>query len=162
MKKLACIHIALFFISCANVSEENSVPTSDIAESETIETAATTIEEAFPYATITEQKLQDYFDLVALKNKHPEFAETISQQLVRLTKDSMVVMEGQHSVDIKNLRPIGNMFTLNDTLQQQKFEYNIASRTLLKTDTLTVNIITKTMEIEGKEVRATKVIFTKN
>ncbi len=161
MKKVAYICFALVFLGCANVSEEKSFATSDMAENEATESAPINIEEAFPYATITQQKLQDYFDLVVLKNKHPEFAKTISEQLLQITRDSIVLPKGQDSVDVKNLKPIGDLFTRNDTLKYQKFEYTLASGNSLKTDTLTAYIISKTITIEGKPVVSTKVTLGK-
>jgi len=160
MKKLAYISFALVLLSCANVSEDKSFATSDVAEDEAVNVSTTeTIEEAFPYATITEQKLQEYFDLTVLKSKHPEFSETIVEQLKQITKDSILLPRGQDSVAVKNLTPLGSIRKINDTLQLQKFTYSIASKTIFKTDTLTVYISTKPLLVDGIEVVSTKVIL---
>ncbi len=163
MKQLVYIVFIAFLIGCNNTSEENSLATSDSTESEFIEeTAATTIEEAFPYATITQQKLQEYFDLLAIKNEHPEFAETISAQLRQITTDSILLPNEQDSVAVKNLSAVGPFIKINDTLQKQSFLYTLASKTIFKTDTLTAHIITKPIEIEGDRTLAIKLVFKKN
>ena len=163
MKKLAYISFTLLFLGCANVSEEKSFATNDSAESEITKDEATiNVEEAFPYATITGQKLQEYFDLVALKNQHPAFAETISEQLEQLTNDTILLPKGQDSVAVKNLSPVGSIRTINDTLQQQEFTYSIVSKTMFKTDTLTAFIVTKPVMVDGVEAVSTKVLFRNN
>lgn len=162
MKKLFYICFAMLLLSCANTSEEKSFATSDMAESEAAEPAVLTIEEPFPYATITEQKLQEYYDLATLQNKHPEFAETIAPQLRKLAKDAIVLVKGQDSVAVKNLSALGEIVAINDTLQQQRFTYAIASKTMFKSDTLTANIISKPTVLDGTETVSTRVIFSKN
>lgn len=162
MKKLACICFAILLLSCANTSEEKSFANSDMAETESVEASSKTSEEAFPYATITEQKLQEYFDLLALKNKHPELSETIIAQLRHISTDSIYLPKEQDSVAIKNLSALGPLVKINDTLQEQSFLYTIASKTLFKTDTLTAYIINKPIRIDGIETEALKVIFSKN
>lgn len=163
MKKLSYICFALLLLSCANTSEEKSFATNDMAESEVVDvTASNTMEEAFPYATITTQKLQEYYDLAALLNKHPEFAETIAPQLKQLATDSILHGKGQDSIKVKNLSALGDVITVNDTLQQQKFTYTLITNTLHRTDTLTANISTKPTLIDGVETMSTKVIFSKN
>lgn len=160
MKKLAYISFILLLLGCANVSEENTGASSDITENEAMAVPTTeTVEEAFPYATITKQKLQEYFDLTALKNKHPEYSETILEQLKQITKDSILLPRGQDSVAVKNLTPLGSIRKINDTLQLQKFTYSIASKTIFKTDTLTAYISTKPLLVDGIEVVSTKVIL---
>ncbi|WP_432411558.1 hypothetical protein [Rasiella sp. SM2506] len=162
MKQLVYILFTVLLIGCANVSEEKSFATSDTAETELDEASSIPIEEAFSYATITEQKLQEYFDLLVLKNKHPELAETISAQLRQITTDSILLSREQDSVAVKNLSALGPLVKINDTLQEQSFLYTIASKNLSKTDTLTAHIITKPIRIDGIETLATKVVFRKN
>lgn len=163
MKKLVSILCTVFLIGCANVSEEKQFATSDMTEREaTEEVAPLEVEEAFPFATVTEQKLQEYFDLLVLKNKHPELKETIVAQLKQLTTDSITFPKGQDAVDVKNLSPLGPLVKINDTLQEQSFQYTIASKSILKTDTLTVQISSKPIQIDGIETLTTKVVFRKN
>ncbi|RDK89323.1 hypothetical protein [Marinirhabdus gelatinilytica] len=163
MKQLSYLFLLLLCVGCANVSEEKATVSSDMVEMEATEaTSSTVIEEAFPYAIIAEQKLQEYFDLLALQNKHPEMGTVISKQLEGITSDSIVLPRGQDSIDVKNLSPMGSLQQLNDTVMEQRFTYTIASRTLFKTDTIIARIITKPIVIDGMATQETKVVFRKN
>ncbi|QIE59178.1 hypothetical protein G5B37_06275 [Rasiella rasia] len=160
MKQLTFVSIFAILFGCSNMASDKEAATSDVAET-LEETQAFRVDEAFDYATITQQKLQEYIDLQLLKNEHPELAKTIAPQLQKLLKDSIALPKNQDSLVVKNLSPLGTLLTVNDTLRQQKFSFALASNTFFKTDTLIANISTMTRQVHGEDVVVNKVYFSK-
>jgi len=157
MKKLRYLGISLLLLACAEAPERDS-----LKELESVETTFEegTSEEAFEYATLTEQKLQEYFDLLIVKNKHPEFSETIETQLQAFAIDSLSFTTNQDSVDVKNLHRIGNGQMVNDSIEKLKIGFTIGSLRQYKTDTVTAYITTNKVMVDGVESRNITIIFS--
>jgi len=157
MKKLLYIGISLLLMACAEAPERDT-----LKELEAVETTfeEETTAEAFKYATVTEQKLQEYFDLLIVKNKHPEFSETVNTQLRSFVQDSLLFETYEDSVDVKNLHQIGDGQIVNDSIEKLKIGFTIGSLHRYKTDTVTAYIITNRVMVDGQETRNITITFS--
>ncbi len=167
MKKLLYISFALFIISCANNKKE---PAMDTVESVEMEQKKTTILEStamedmsatFQYQQITTQKLQDYFDLLALQQQHPEFKKEITTQLQELSKDILIIKDSTQQVIIENVQQLSEIQRVSDSVQKIKIRFDIRTNNNVKNDSITAIITTKKIRLDDKEVISTKILFEK-
>lgn len=164
MKRFLYIYVAFFMMSCAN-ERKNEAPIEGInmEKTETMleSTAFEDAKEAFIFQHLTEQKLQDYFDLLVLQQQHPEFIEDIRVQLHELSEDSIIISYFPHKVDIKNVQQIGETQIVSDSIQRIKLRFDIITNNSVKKDSITAIIKTKKITLDNEELSSTKVVFTK-
>lgn len=181
MKNTIYIFIVLFFISCnsrnkATVSEDASyfeeanseiekisvesdkeVNTDDFAvDIEDIEITT----ESFQYEEISKQKLQEMYDLLALKKSSPEFSETLNLQLKNYT---ITIDKFSSSGDIKiqNLELIDEIYPVTDTERKIKLQYDIVSEDRVEKDSVWAVITSTFVLFEGENIISKKVKFSK-
>ncbi len=164
MRKLVNIFVVLLIISCAN-EHKNEAPIEGVnmEKNETVleSSAMEDVKEAFTFQHLTEQKLQDYFDLLVLQRQHPEFIDDIRAQLHELSEDSTIISYFPQKVDIKNVQQIGKTQIISDSIQKIKLSFDIITNNSLKKDSITAIIKTKTITLDNEELTSTKVVFTK-
>lgn len=164
MKRFLYIYVAFFMMSCAN-ERKNEAPIEGVnmEKTETMleSTAFEDAKEAFTFQHLTEQKLQDYFDLLVLQQQHPEFIEDIRTQLHELSEDSIIISYFPQKVDIKNIQQIGETQIISDSIQRIELRFDIITNNSVKKDSITAIIKTKTITLDNEELSSTKVVFTK-
>jgi len=164
MKRFLYIYAAFFMISCAN-ERKNESPIEDVSieKTETVleSTAFEDVKETFTFQHLTEQKLQDYFDLLVLKQQHPEFIADIRAQLQELSKDSVINADFPQKVAIKNVQQIGETLQVSDSIQKIRLRFDIIANNSIKKDSITAIIKTKKVSLDNEEFISTKVKFTK-
>lgn len=161
MKKLIYIIYILIFISCKN-NEVNKVSESPALEMEddTEIYEFVTSSEVTKYQTLSTQKLQDYFDLIKLKEKHPEFKEDILLQLRMLSNDTIPNYIGNFSIE--NIHQSGKVEIVSDSVQKIKLVYDVVSESYKGVDSIFAVITYKTIQLEGKQTISNKVMFSKH
>ncbi len=167
MKQLFYISIALLLISCANNRKEvpmEAIESVEMDKTETVlESAAfEDAKETFTYQHQTEQKLQDYYDLLVLQQQHPEFIEDITAQLQELSKDVIAIPDATQNIIIKNVQQIEEILQLSDSTQKIKLRFDIIAGNSITRDSITATISTKKIRLDNEELIATKVLFSKN
>ncbi|GAA3629135.1 hypothetical protein [Flavivirga jejuensis] len=158
MKRLTYIICILIFISCKN-NEANKVSESPVLEMEN-DTEVYDFEinsKVNRYETLSTQKLQDYFDLIKLQKKHPEFKDDILLQLRKLSNDSILNYTGDFSIE--NIHQVGEVETISDSIQKIKLVYNVVSDSYKGLDSILANIISKTILIDETATISNKVVF---
>ena len=107
MKKLIYIFIVLIAVSCNNQPEKstdkNMLEMNEDDYEVKISGSGESIDNSFIYEDLSIQKLQEMYDLISLKEKHPEFAKTIKSQLKVYTNDSINIPNSK-DVLIKNIK----------------------------------------------------------
>ncbi len=164
MKKLVNIFVVLLIISCANERKsEAPIEVVNMEKTETVleNSAMEDVKEAFTFQHLTEQKLQDYFDLLVLKQQHPEFIDDIRAQLHELSEDSIIISYFPQEVDIKNVQQIGETQQISDSIQKIKLRFDISTNDSVKKDSIIAIIKTKRITLDNEELISTKVVFTK-
>ncbi|WP_299890068.1 hypothetical protein [uncultured Lacinutrix sp.] len=167
MKQLTYIFILLIIMSCKNDAmksmdmEANEIDISEykesaIEESERIEIIGNN---SFSYKDISTEKLQELYDLLALKEKHPEFNEKIESQLKNYTDESFKTLG---DVLIKNVTLKGEVISLSDSVQKLKIYYDVVSSNKSQQDSIWAEITTQNIHIDGKAVKSKKIKFKKN
>ncbi|MCF6348758.1 MAG: hypothetical protein L3J20_10735 [Flavobacteriaceae bacterium] len=163
MKRLLYIFVVLLITSCAKSRKEVPIESVEMDKTETVlESAA--IEDAkemFTYQHLTEQKLQDYYDLLVLQQQHPEFVEDITTQLHELSNDSIIISDLIQKVNIENVQQIGEIQQISDSIQKIKLRFDIIANNSVKKDSITAIIKTKKISLDNEELISTKVVFTK-
>ncbi len=160
MRILICIIVILVFLSCKN-NDANKVSESSVLDAEyeakapvfNIDTKVDT------YQNLSIQKLQGYFDLIKLKEKHPEFKNDILQQLRELSNDSIPNYKGDFSIE--NIHQIGDAESVSDSVQKIKLAYHVVSDSYKGIDSIIVVITSKRILIDETNVISNKVTFTK-
>jgi len=156
MKNIPYLILSIFlFVSCAKNKEMKNV--SDKVES--IKKEITT--ESFENENRTKQKLQDYFDLLVLQQKNPEFKEDIKKQLQKITTANKTVSD-TNAVQIQNLKILGDSQKISDTVTKTKITFDIVTVNKIEKDTIITIIKTKKVTIDGRELVSSKIRFLKN
>ncbi|MCP5064755.1 MAG: hypothetical protein GY936_20150 [Ignavibacteriae bacterium] len=161
MKKLAYIFIVFIIFSCKNESNKNvKEATADIeSDFEIIETEDFNIESnTFVYEELSTQKLQEMYDLISLKHKHPEFAETIKSQLKDYTNEN-VITSISSEVLIKNIQLEDEIIQVSDSVQKMKLSYDVISNNSTQKDSIWAIISTKIIFVDGEKVKTKKIKF---
>ena len=108
MKKVLYIFLLLLSGACANNNKpESSMEVLDMKNSTTREALLGNDNETFVYESLAKQILQDYYDLLLLQKKHPEFKEDIKMQLQHISKDSIYFNDSIENISIENLQQLG-------------------------------------------------------
>ena len=157
MKRLIYAYLLFFLVACSN----NKVPLNDEAF-ENVPELFDEKEEAFAYQTILEQKLQDYFDLLVLKDNFPEFREGVSSQLQKVANDSILIQRNLGKVSIENLEQVGSLVVISDAEKRMTLSFDMMTNETVKRDTITAIIKTDVMYIDSMETVATKILFVRN
>lgn len=173
MKNILLILCVSILVSCKEESSKNSINMEYAVEDEIFEMDGigsnfeyhtpenNHITETFKYQELTTEKLQEFLDLIALQQKHPEFRDDIKQQLKNYTNDSLSNYKTVDDAVIKNIELKGNIISLNDTTEKMKLTYDLLSNNNIKQDSIWVEITTSTIDFDGNQMQSRKIIFSK-
>lgn len=161
-------HIALFiasilFAGCAMETKKATSESYDIIateEVETLEEYVTDVEYEFNNQLLN-QKLQDFYDLLALQSEHPEFNKEVAEQLKNFTNDSINKFKNDDFFIIKNIKQIGNVVFVNDSVQKIKLSYDKVSDNSKTTDTIYAIITKKQIKVDNETLISNKIQFSK-
>lgn len=103
------------------------------------------------------QKIIEYFDLIKLKQKHPEFESDINTQLQSFTDTSN--LNYPDGFTISNIKQIGETNVISDSITNFKLGYDVISETKSFKDSLLVEIKSKVVYIKDKREVSQKVRF---
>lgn len=106
-------------------------------------------------------KLQDFYDLLALQNTHPEFTKEVKQQLKTFTEDSLFNYTTEILEPIKNLKPIGTFQPIDSVTKKMLYTYDIILKEGVKTDTIWAIISSETITVDDKDLVSQKIKFSK-
>ncbi|MEM7087464.1 MAG: hypothetical protein AAF489_14855 [Bacteroidota bacterium] len=165
MKRLVHIVVVSFLLfSCANSNKEASMSGADLSEAEVSESNPIDLSETtlMTNTDLAKAKLQDYFDLLILQQKHPEFKEDIRAQIRSLSESDLNISDSLSIISIENLRHTGPIERYGDSLQKIRFYFNLVSDNGRLEDSITAVLRTQKITLEQKEVTATKVTFERN
>jgi hypothetical protein len=153
------ILILLSITSCNSGDKNESFKNLDVLEEESTTSAFEVIPEAFNYEALAAHKLQEYFDLLLLEQRHPEFKSDIRRQLLALSSDSIGFAANTDKITIKNVQQIGASETVSDSIQLLTLSFDIETASTSTRDTLIAKIISKNVMLEDAEVPTTKLYF---
>lgn len=150
--------------SCANSNKEASISDVEFSENEVVGNNNKDLEEAatFTNTQLAEVKLQDYFELLVLRQKHPEFKEEIRSQIQSLSEPNLTIPDSLDIISVENLRQAGTVLQLGDSLQKIKFYFNVITENGIREDSITAVLRAQKVTVEQQEVMSTKVTFEKN
>ena len=154
--------MGIICISCANNSPEQNLKAFEINDVEIHEATSESEAESFVYEKMIGQKLQDYYDLSVLQIKHPDFKETIEQQLRRISKDSSILDIPNEKLWIHNVRQHGKHQELSDSIHKIKIIFDIVGENFLKKDSITAIIKNKVIILDEKKTQTISISFSKN
>jgi len=153
MRNIGYLILSIFlFVSCAKSKE---MKTEMYKADAVMEELAT---ESFENENRTKQKLQDYFDLLVLQQKNPEFKEDIKKQLQNITTANKTVLD-TNTIQIQNLRMLGASQKISDTVTKMKIAFDIVTVNKIEKDTIITIIKTKKVTIDGRELVSSKIRF---
>lgn len=155
MKKMIYFLFIILLASCSKSkemnNEEDSVSSSKILAVES---------EKFLNQSLTEQKLQDYFDLLVLQNKHPDFNDDIVQQIKEISNENRIILD-TNKIKIINIQLIGNIQKVSDSIQKMKIAFDIETKNNIKKDSVIAIVNAKSIMLDDKEFVSNKIQFIK-
>ncbi|WP_422105805.1 hypothetical protein [Winogradskyella sp.] len=156
--------VSLCLVNCAmeNRSVKSESSNSIVDTAEEVEEVVNIETESTVNAQLINQKLQDFYDLVALQNEHPEFMEEVSQQLKNFTNDSISNFKTSDFTVIKNVQQIGKTMIINDSIQRIKLSYDKVINNSKRRDTIYAIITKKIITIDNETLMSHKVQFSKD
>ena len=114
--------------------------------------------EVFSNQQLINEKLHVFYELRALQNSHPKFAQTIAMQLQKYTSDTIPPLT-KKTISIGNIAIGDEIISLSDSLQKLKVYYNIESENLTKKDSIYALITTIELLIDDEIKTSKKVRF---
>ena len=156
MRKILSLIILIFLIYSCSRSKEMK-PVNYSYKKESVIEKPVIITEQFKYQIITKQKLQEYYDLLVLQKKHPEFKNDILAQLQKISSINKKLKD-TNSIKINNLELISTNKT-SETERRIKISFDVISNNKIKKDTTIVLIKTKKVIIDNRELVSNKIRF---
>jgi len=165
MKKFIYIAATSFLLfACANSNKEPSRSDIDFSETEVMGNNNMDLEETASMTStdLATSKLRDYFELLLLEQKHPEFKEDIQSQIRNLTESDFNTPDSLSIISIENITHQGAIEQFGDSLQKIKFYFNLNTENGVQQDSITAILRTHKVMVDSEEVTATKVTFEKD
>jgi len=161
-------HITLFiasilFAGCAMETKKATSESYDIIATEEVDAYEVPADAEYEFSNqLVNQKLQDFYDLLALQSEHPEFNNEVSKQLKNFTNDAINKFKNDDFFIIKNIKQIGDVVFVNDSVQKIKLSYDKVSDKTKSTDTINAIITKKQIKVDDKTLISNKIQFSKN
>nr|WP_321230789.1 hypothetical protein [uncultured Psychroserpens sp.] len=135
------------------------------AESANMEVSADAVESNVnpnSLVSISTQKLNEYFELVKLKQQHPEFESDINEQLLSFTTDSLSVLNYGSDFTISNIQQTGNRKIISDSVEVFTLKYTVTTDSKIFQDSVLTRITSRADYLDPEEaVTIKKVRFSK-
>ncbi len=164
---LRSLFLAFLISSCAQPRKENDIvsfkntsPEAEIFADKDLNEVFKKVDFEKNTAQLTpliKQKLQEYYDLLVLKETNPEFSDEIKEQLKKLSDEKLEIASTINPVSIKNILFISALEKVSDSIQKVKFSYERNS----KKDSLTAIIKSSPIKIEDQIIWNTQILFKK-
>ncbi|AUC74591.1 hypothetical protein [Olleya sp. Bg11-27] len=165
MRRIIYVFSILLVVSCSNRREKaspESMRADEVVTSEALLSKKDVVDlNTFEYQELSSQKLQELYDLISLKETHPEFSETISSQLKDYTNDSIsssLTLSGD--VVIKNIQLQGDIIKVSDSIKKMKLYYDVVSNNTIQKDSVLATISSSTIAFEDKMIQSKKIKFS--
>lgn len=127
-----------------------------VSESAEIEVSPDALE------AISIQKLNEYIELIKLKQEHPEFESDINAQLLSFTTDSLSILYYPKGFDISDIKQLGDAKTESDSTEEFVLGYTVKTETMTFKDSVLVKITSSPNYLQSVEaVSIKKVKFLK-
>ncbi len=160
MKYIIYILLFVLVFSCKNETP-NKLEVADTDYEVVEESKVVEISEIDNYERLSIEKLTEYFDLIKLREQHPDFSEDIEKQLKNYASENLINFELKDDFSIENIHQIGEMLKISDTLNKVQLEFNAVSNFIQIEDSVFAYITSKIIVVDGKELKSNKVSFAK-
>jgi len=156
--------LSLLTLSCAKNAKEASMGDGEYLETEAVGTSEIKAVKGIEFSSLqlAEAKLNEYFELILLRQKHPEFGEDISAQIKNLSKQDLSLADSATVRSIENIRQKGEIAEVSDSLQKIQFYFDLVTENGTHVDSIVAVIRSQKVMVEQQHVIATKVTFEKN
>lgn len=114
-----------------------------------------------PLTQLTEQKLKEYFDLIQLKQEHPEFKADIILQLQKFSNDTTIGKNYSKGFKLEHIRIVEYLETDSDTTQKLKLFFDVIHENSKRTDSIIATIFQKTIMVDNEDITSNKITFSK-
>jgi len=105
---------------------------------------------------ISTQKLNEYFELIQLKQQHPEFAEDINAQLLSFTNDNESIFNYENEFTISNIQQIGNRKAISDSVDVFTLKYTVTTGSRVFQDSVMAYVTSGTDYLQTVEAMSIK------
>jgi len=116
--------------------------------------------ESFTLEELAVEKLHSYFELLKIQKEHPEFQEDVLVELRSFSEENFNVKNDGKNFMLQDVKRVGDIEVLSDSLETMKLQYVIGTSEKTETDSIKVNITTKTILLDGEEIKSRKVTFS--
>nr|WP_321233632.1 hypothetical protein [uncultured Psychroserpens sp.] len=157
MKKVAYI----LFIFCVVACKQNNAMQT---ESKSVEMLPTMTDDFHTNKVLSSEalsikKLEEYIDLIKLKQVHPEFEDDITLQLNNFTTSNKSAFDYPEGFNISNIEQLGMSKMVSDTIEQFVLGYTVTVNTQSFKDSMLTQISSKAINIDGDTLISKNVKF---
>lgn len=154
MKTLLYILLILCVVSCKHNNET--------MKSESVQMEVLSVDDIdfdiLSSEAISSKKLEEYFDLIKLKQEHPEFAAEIALQLKNFTKDSLG-LEYSKGFTISDIEQLGASKLVSDSIEQLVLGFRVSTNSETFKDSILIEISSKIIDLDGETRISKKIRF---
>ncbi|MDG5492297.1 hypothetical protein [Psychroserpens sp. SPM9] len=147
MKKILYILLLLFFMTCNN-NEAMKTESTDIEM--VLDTEDDFDKIISSPETLSIQKLEEYVDLIKIKQEHPEFEADINLQLSNFTLDNASVLNYPEGFSIANIQVAKKPKALTNNIQTLKLTFTVTTPSETFKDSIGAVIKSEPIQLDGK------------
>lgn len=152
------LYMFLVVLICSCSAKSSNKERDFIGDENVLEMYALENESEFSFDNMLAEKLQNYFEMVVLKEEHPEFKQTILLQLQKISKDS--IHQKVLAFDQLEISNIKELEVFSDTLKKINIQYSFKNNPKFL-DSINAYVRTEIVAFEGKSTTSYKIEFSK-
>ncbi|MFD2916397.1 hypothetical protein [Psychroserpens luteus] len=157
MKKTLYILLLFSFMTCKN-NEAMKMESTDM------EVMSVKDENDFDRVMLSSEaisikKLEEYMNLIQLKQEHPEFEDDIILQLRNFTLDSLAALNYPKGFTISDVKIKGKPRPLTNTQELLSLKFTVISPSKTFKDSIGVMIKSEPIELDGKTQISREILF---
>lgn len=108
------------------------------------------------------QKLNEYVELIQLKQQHPEFESDINAQLLSFTKDNELIFNYDNGFTISNIEQIGKPERASDSVEIFTLKFTVETNSRTFKDSILTRVTSHSDYLQSVEaVTLKKVRFSR-
>ena len=159
MKNTCYTIFVILLLSCANEAKRNDASIMDFEETNKVKQVH--FDKLTDYESIASLKLEEYFDLLKLQQKHPDFKEDIILKLQEFSHDSLINYDISKIKSLENIKQVGNTEQLSDSVKKILLTFNITTNNTVVQDSIFAIITSKTILLDNKETTSNKITLSR-
>ena len=157
MKQFTYLFLIIIFFSCAHEKKRRHYNDA-VYDVNANATNKVSVPEKYTYEKIVKQKLENYIELLKLKELKPALESDIEKQLKDLSATRLHI---RTDAVIEDIHQVGEVKIVSDSVQRIKLKFTMLYNIKKVEDSIYAFIKYSNIILDGKKIRSNKIILSK-